>query len=492
MPVSQHRADGLWVPGRTPYRAPGADAQLGPSAITAIALVCIACGVAVVLAEWDALFVGLAVIACLGILVDFRVGVVLLIILMPLSYSELFPHQIAGVTGLNPINILLMGTLGAALLHALNDRNLSNFVPQPLFWLYIVPFLIAGARGSRHVAEIPAFYFMTDTIHFTSSTGFLRDLVVKPILLVAFALLVARAVAKAKNSEKFLVPIAVSVWVMSLMVIVYFVLSGSRLSDIASSSARRFLSPLGMHANDFSRMYVTAYALLLFTWAETRNHLAKLVLLASMGMALLAGVLTFSRGGFAGFVLVMALFLASRRRIGSMIVCLALVATAALFIPDAVYDRASSGFGLGANAISAGRIDAIWIPLIPDVLKSPIFGSGLSSMLWSDAVRTGRSILAVHPHNAYLQTILDMGLVGMVLTGLYLGHLWLRFRRLANDSRLTASERGFFGGAAAGLVAFLVMSVSDGSLTPKPEQVYVWLAVGMMYGHCLRLKPGGQ
>ena len=47
--------------------------------IAGVALLCIFWGYAVVVAEWNALFVGIAVLACMLILLDFRLGVVLLI-----------------------------------------------------------------------------------------------------------------------------------------------------------------------------------------------------------------------------------------------------------------------------------------------------------------------------------------------------------------------------------------------------------------------------
>jgi hypothetical protein len=46
--------------------------------------------------------------------------------------------------------------------------------------------------------------------------------------------------------------------------------------------------------------------------------------------------------------------------------------------------------------------------------------------------------------------------------------------------------RGFFQGATTALLAFLVMAIADGSLTPAPEQAFLWLAIGMMYGERAR------
>lgn len=433
-----------------------------------------------VVAEWNALFVGLALIACVFILHDFRIGVVLLIILMPLSYSQIFPRAIGGVVGLNPVNLLLIGTFASYLLHAMSHQRIPRFLPRPLLWLYIAPFLIAGILGSRHVGEIPLLYFMTETVNFVDAAGYLRDMVVKPLFLVAFALLVGVAVARTETAEKFLAPTLISMWIMSLLVIIYFVMSGTSLGQVAS--AREFLTRLGMHANELGRMYVIAYALLLYTWAGTKDHGIKLVLVATMAVIGVAVVLTFSRGSFAGFILVTALFLASRRNISGILFGALFAVGVLLLLPDAVYERVTHGFGGDANAISAGRIDRIWIPLIPDLLRSPIYGNGIGSMMWSEAVRSGRAPAVIHPHSAYLQVLLDMGVVGLALVCAYFVHLWKEFRRLAADPDLRAGERGLFQGAAAGLVVFLIMALVDGGLTPRPEQIFLWLAAGMMYG----------
>ena len=49
--------------------------------------------------------------------------------------------------------------------------------------------------------------------------------------------------------------------------------------------------------------------------------------------------------------------------------------------------------------------------------------------------------------------------------------------------------RGFYQGAAAGLLSILVSNVTDSSLTPKPEHAFLWFAIGMMYGQRTR-RPG--
>jgi O-antigen ligase len=240
-----------------------------------------------------------------------------------------------------------------------------------------------------------------------------------------------------------------------------------------------------MHANDQGRFYALAYALLLFTWAEAKEPRLRMALVASMALMVTALALTFSRGAFGAFLLVNLLFLFWRRSVKTLVL-FGLAASIALFaLPAAVYERLASGEGQGLDAISAGRIDWLWLPLLPEVMRSPVYGSGLGSILWSQPMRVGGGasvLLTTHPHNAYLQALLDMGVLGLLLLCAYFTHVCRQFWKLGADPAVDPAMRGFFQGAAAGLLGFLASSITDGSLMPRPEQALLWLAIGMMYG----------
>jgi O-antigen ligase len=198
-------------------------------------------------------------------------------------------------------------------------------------------------------------------------------------------------------------------------------------------------------------------------------------------------VLTFSRGALLGFMAVNVLFLAWRRS-GRVLLAAALLALAApLLVPEAVFERLGMGFGEGANAVSAGRLEGLWLPLLPAVLESPVLGHGLGSILWSEAMQVAavdptRVIGATHPHNAYLEALLDMGIAGLGLVLAYYLHAYRGLRALGADAALEPPLAGFFQGAAAGLAALLAVAFFDSSLAPRAEQVYLWLAIGLMYG----------
>lgn len=480
-----------YTPLRQPVGRPSSAAGplIGMTVLVALGM---AGGIALAFGELDALYLSLAILGALAVLFDFRAGVLLLMVMLPISGSSLFPSSQYGITGLNPLNVVLVATFAAWLLKAFAERGVSSLVPKPLFWLYITPIVIAGAIGSQYVDYIKPVFFIDGDLNFHDELGYLRDMVLLPLITVVIALLVAAAVKRSARPERFLFPVIASVCVMSLLAIGFVLSSGVSFGMLASADSRHFLSAIGMHANDLGRLYALAYALLLFTWAESKDAGLRLWLLLAMGLVVVALALTFSRGAFFGFMVVNAVFVLWRfnmRAIG----ILALFAVAALVVMPGIIaiimDRVTMGFATGDwNTISAGRIDDIWVPLLPEFAKSPVFGNGLGSIMWADAMHAGTMFEVAHPHNAFLEALLDAGLVGLVLFLAYFAHVWDGLRKLGSSAYLSPEMRGFFQGAAAALVAFLVTGVAGSSLMPRPEHAFLWLAIGMMYG--MRARQG--
>jgi O-antigen ligase len=379
--------------------------------------------------------------------------------------------------------------LGATLVSFLaRGKDLKRFVPKPLFWLYLVPVVIAGFIGTRHVDDIYPYFYEVEVIHFTDAFGYLRDTMLKPMFMVAASLLIGAAVAQAKRVESFLTPIIIAVWVMSLMLIGYVATAGLSLGELALATERSLLSVLGMHANDLGRLYAVAYALLLFTWGETKDLKLKTTLIVTMGALTLALLFTFSRGAFIGWMMVNVLFLVWKFNARTAGLALLAGAIGLAFMPGAVVSRMSLGLigGADVNEISAGRIDEIWLPLLPELFKSPIWGSGLDSTMWANALWAETMLPVTHPHNAYLQAILDMGLVGLGLLLAFYWHVYRKLRDLGSNAYLSPTMRGFYQGAVAGLLCFIVTGFAGSSLRATPEFAFLWIAIGMMYGQLAR------
>jgi O-antigen ligase len=465
----------------------------GPGPATAVVLLLIfgaLSGVGIAMGEVEAMLASVAVLAAIAAMVDFRAGAVVLMVLLPISGIPLFPRSMFGFTGLNPINVLIAATLASFLLRG---RQVSLLTPRPLMLLFVLPIVGAALLGMRHVDDIVPFFFENQVLHFSDGLGYLRDILLKPMFTVVVAMLVGAAVAQSKRPEGFLAPIILAVWVMSLTAIGYVLYTGVRLGQLSSTGARDFFSAIGMHANDLGRMYAVAYALLLFTWGETKETAFKAFLVVTMGILSIALLLTFSRGAFVGFMLINGLFLLWKFNARTVALAVLVGTFALLFMPGAVVSRLTMGFAGGGdvNTVSAGRVDEIWLPLFAsgDMTKSPIWGNGLDSILWSDAGWSGTILMVGHPHNAFLQALLDMGVIGLVLLLAYYVHVYRGFRSLGSNAYLSPSMRGLFQGATAALLCLLLTGFSGSSLRPTPEFVFLWFAIGMMYGMRARI-PG--
>ncbi len=450
-------------------------------------------GAAVAIAGPAAALICVSLLACIFCLRDFRAGVVMLIVIMPVSSSYLFPHEMFGISGLNPLNLLLIATLGSYVLNHAGQGVLRSLATRPLVFLYVLPIVAGALLGMGHVREIPGDFRVNDWIEYDGPGGYWRDLVVKPLFLVLYAMLVAAAAARSKAVERFVTPMLVSMWVMGGMVVVFTIMSGVHLSQLAGTYERSFLSPLGMHANDLGRLYATAYALLLFIWDRTSRHALKILLVASMGLVVAALLLTFSRGAFVGFAIVNVVYLFSRRKVKTLALAVMVAPVALYLMPGAIWSRLDMGVGQGMNAVSAGRWHDIWLPLLPEALASPVWGHGLQSVLWSNAMRGGHMLEVTHPHSAFLQAVLDTGFVGLaLLLAFWIGHVWKGFRALQREPGLSPEMSGFFEGAAAGLLSFIIANVAGSSFFPVPEQSFLWLAVGLMYGVRARMRRAAE
>jgi len=476
------------TPASSSLRIDVSGAARALAAMAALAGLAVLGGFALAVGEIQALYVGLSLVACVAILIDYRAGAILLVLLLPISSTALFPHALMGMTGLNPMNLLLMATLASYLARG-HVGHPGPFVPRQVLWLLVVPIALAGLLGTTHFDDILPAFFDRMVVAFTTWRGYLGVTVVKPVLLVLAALLVAAAVAKARKPESFVVALAAGACALALLMIGFVAISDIRLGMLASPRARMFFSEIGAHANDFGRVFVTGYALLLFTWWESKDARARLALFVALGILSLGILLTFSRNAYLGFFLVNGLFLLWKFNMKKLGLALLGTAVAAALAPGAVYRRITYGFDSGsADTVSAGRIEGLWLPLLPETLKSPLWGQGLDSIMWSDTMALGAMEMAGHPHNAYLQAVLDMGVIGLVLLLAYYWHVWRNFRALGSNPYLTPPMRGFFQGACAALLAFAAACMTGGSLRPQADNVLLWIAIGIMYGLLVR-KP---
>jgi O-antigen ligase len=97
-----------------------------------------------------------------------------------------------------------------------------------------------------------------------------------------------------------------------------------------------------------------------------------------------------------------------------------------------------------------------------------------------------------HPHSAYLEALLDMGVIGLALMLAYFWHVWRGFRALGSNAYLSPEMRAFFQGATAALVCFFITGWVGSSFRPEAEFIFLWLAIGVMYGMFRRTRAAAS
>lgn len=418
---------------------------------------------------------------------DYRLCTLLAVLVLPLSSGYLLPRQLFGISGLHPMNLLLLLLLlSICLFHALRPGQLRVPAWPLCFLAYLAVFGIAAMQGVHHTASIPAYFKEFEIIRSNSASEYLLNSFLKPCITLVTAFILSIAILNARRPALYLVPLfGAALWYAGA-IFYYAATSSLPLAELGSSHSRAYLSVIGLHSNELGLLLNMAFALALAGALHAARRADKLLLALVAATVLAAIVLTFSRGAYLGSLTVIAYLLYVKKKYGLLLCVLLLLPFGTMLMPEPVAQRATYGIqDSDMGTISSGRVNDIWLPLLPELAHHPLLGNGLASILWSDAAQH-RTILPVgHPHSAYLGLVMDAGLLGVIVVLLFFVHMWRLFSALARAGP-TPLWRGFFRGAAACVLLLLVQGVTDDSFLPSRTQVFLWIAYAMAIGLAAR------
>lgn len=274
--------------------------------------------------------------------------------------------------------------------------------------------------------------------------------------------------------------------------------------DLDARSAKILVNEIGYHRVNLSMMLAGASWAILSTRPLAKRGRDHLLIVACSLVVFFAQALTAGRAGYITWAAIGVALCVLRWR--KYLVLAPLAATVVLvFVPGAM-ERMARGFdatsrdtsprlhqseswsgnpwgsrGMDLYTITAGR-NLAWPYVIDEILEAPLFGYGREAMQ-----RTGISAHLMrrfgesfpHPHNAYLQLLLDNGLVGAIPILLF---FWAILRRASSLFRSSqAPEMLALGGVGFSLVlALLVASIGSQTFYPREGAVGMWCAIGLM------------
>lgn len=422
---------------------------------------------------------------------NYRFGLWFLVFLLPLSASAIFPREILGITGANPYNALLALTLLSFAIHRMWQRKAGWNIAYPRFWwAFLAPIVIAAIVGLQHLSEIPSFAFTQPMLRFTGAGGYLRDVLVKPLLYILLAFLLGHAARDGMKPGSLVTALCLSIWIFAAWVFAYVLLNGIGLSQLAGASSRESLSGTGMHANDLGVLAASVLTLMIFAInSSTKTSAQRFLYIVT---AIISGALllvSFSRGAFLAFAIGLTVFFIVQGRLKILVFGLFVILLMLPLLPTELYQRLSTGVDTGGSMVlhssedplTAGRVAGVWMPLLGEVAVHPFFGNGLMAIAWSLPFRSGAlGLLTLNPHNLYLKMLLEVGMAGMLLVLLFYVDFWRRCRASARNAAVPQELAWLFGGAAAALLGYAAYGLSGGDYLPDPSNAWLWVVWGLL------------
>lgn len=421
-----------------------------------------------------------------------------LVCLMAVIEHPDMPKTLFGIQGLNPWNIALLSVVLAWLTSRPRER-LHWDLPK---WLTVLTVLYGG------VVTVSFVRLVLDVLN--------RDIDVSILSLTSEYLV---------NALKWVVPgimiydgcrdearLKIATWsilavyvLLAVQVIRWmYPFAGAGGDELQRMSLRILPKEVGFHRVNLSAMFAgAAWALVAARALLPKGLFWTTAAYGASVLVLVAQALTGGRTGYATWAL-LGFALASLRWRKQILLAPVIALAIAMLVPGAV-ERMEQGFTKesrdtnvlleeGSQQITAGGTEVdlytvtsgrtlIWPFVWARIVQRPWVGYGRLAMQRTGittelAEKYGESEAFPHPHNAYLEWLLDTGWLGMaVIAPIYAYIIWMS-ASLFRDRRLDAY--GAIGGAALAIVgAILIAGTGSQTFYPREGAVTMWAAVGL-------------
>lgn len=428
---------------------------------------------------------------------DWYRGLCGLILMMAVIEHPDMPKTILGIPGLNPWNLMLANVVMAWL----NQRRAENLrwdMPRHItvmlgLYLGVVVFAFMRMYGDTHIVEI----------YYDGGTAYMiNEFLVNNIKWVIPALLLYDG---CRTEERYRLATLSILGVYILLAVQVAKWMPPQLALDADALERRSLrvlvSGMGFHRVNLSAMLAGASWAVLCTRALMPFG-KRFVITAIAIFIVYAQMMTGGRAGYGAFLAIgIALSILKWRR---YLVMLPIAGLLAITFAPGVVGRATEGFTadshdsnrrleeqatkvvtsnsqVDAYTVTAGRSVA-WPMIIAKIRERPITGYGRQAML-----RTGTATylyenfgeIFPHPHNAYLEQLLDNGLIGFsIIMPFYALMLFYSIRLFLDRKSPTCSAAG--GVSAALIMGLLVSAMGSQTFYPREGWIGMWCAMMLM------------
>ena len=404
-----------------------------------------------------------------------------LILMMAIMQHEDMPKSMFGIQGFNTWNILFLIIFLAWLLSR-NRDGLSWDMPLSISVLLILYLLVIFAGFLR------AYFDFTNLGSYTK-----KDLVSEELINTVKWVFPAILLYDGCRSRKQVLIASGSILVSYFLIAVQV---AKRISPAALASGdtimqgRKVCSDIGYSAVDMSVFLAGASWAIIAAIPLFSKKKHRIWVFIAAGFVVYAQALTGGRAGYLAWgVTGLTLCIIKWRKY--LLLTPVVIILLPIVFPGAA-QRMFMGFGqtdvTGQTVINdyeatSGRT-LIWPYVIDKIGESPVIGYGRLAMKRTGLTEFlgqefGESEAFPHPHNMYLETLLDNGIIGSIPFFLFWGLLILYSIRLFRSSNRLCSAAGGLG--LSMMLTQLAAGVGSQHFYPEESTMGVWTAMFLMF-----------
>lgn len=407
-------------------------------------------------------------------------------------FMAIFQHpdvkgSILGIQGLNPWNILFACVFMGWLISRGNEKLKWDMPPKVVFLLitYLIIILIGFYRLISDQSDLVRYAIITESSVIPSNEYLWSEYLVNAIKWAIPGFLLYDGCRNPSRFKYAVFAILVVYFLLAVQVIKWMPLGSFGSGDeLSYRSSKIIQNEIGYNRVNLSAMLAGGSWALLSAAATIKEKLISRLLIIGGITVMFAQGLTGGRAGYFAFVVLSGVMCTLRWRKYAILI-LASGIVIVTMIPG-ITERITQGFSEGEAQtdlyeVTSGR-NIAWPYEIEKIEEAPLFGygrmsmqrTGLSEYLW---VEYGESF--PHPHNAYLEWILDNGIVGFIPVIIFYIIILKCSLSLLLDKR--SSEFMAIGGMTFALVfSLLVAAIGSQTLYPREGSVGMWCSIGLM------------
>lgn len=406
------------------------------------------------------------------------------IFLLPYSSTELFRDSLGSLPGAKPLHLLALFVMAIAVINYRQSTKMPKFAS--LFAVFIL--IIFTASIVRSLAYFETINWLRE-VELSLFNYILSDFV-KPLLYFIPIIIIVKFTTRFKHLEFLLKILVLSITALSIYLLYSCLFKIGFNGDIRQIEEYYALN-LGLHRNDLANFYIIGFPLVLANCFLKKNIMSFL----SIGLSVAAIGFLYSRTAYIIMLLAFIFYLFISKRAKFLPVFLVLAFALSFIISASIIERASKGLESNdLELISAGRIEGIWLPLVEEFTGDAgdlLLGKGRYAILSSQAAQRELILIVEHPHNMYLEQLIDAGLIGLITFMLFFILLLKKaFKSLGNIRDYKVREYQY--AMIVSIVSYLIAGMTGRSFFPLLSNGYLWIIAGLAIAIIYRFQYSGE